>query len=147
MSGRNGATTVSCATAKAGGSAACCFRGIALTIAFSSMPSSSRPLLRVLLGSAVAAAAALAFVLALGEGQRQPDLTRVGLLREVFDEAAEHCYARFHDRVPELGACLAGAMQAHLQALAGADGPPSLDDEGLAAPVADGHATRPKLRI
>lgn len=116
--------------------------------AMRSLPSSSRPLVRVLLGFALAAAAALAVMLLVGDRHRpQADRTRVGLLREAFDQAADGCYARYHDRVPQLQACLAGAMEAHLQALGGADGPMPPDAEPPMSPAIGRRGTASKLRV
>ena len=46
---------------------------------------------------------------------------RTQVLREVFDLASSHCYETYQGA--ELQGCLVGAMQAHLQALGGRDGP------------------------
>jgi hypothetical protein len=53
--------------------------------------------------------------------------TRVELLRAAFDEASGECYVRY--RGARLQACLAGVMDAHLEALAGAEPPDEETDE------------------
>jgi hypothetical protein len=46
---------------------------------------------------------------------------RTQILREAFDQASSQCYATYQGA--ELQGCLVGAMQAHLQALGGRNGP------------------------
>jgi hypothetical protein len=46
---------------------------------------------------------------------------RTQILREAFDQASSHCYETYQGA--ELQGCLVGAMQAHLQALGGRNGP------------------------
>lgn len=83
-----------------------------------------RPSRRALL---IAAAAGVALLLAGWLGLRLlPPPDRVQLLREAFEIASATCYEQY--RGVELQACLAGAMEAHLQALGGMEPP----DDGLA---------------
>jgi len=96
---------------------------------------------------AVLAAALIATIVTAAVSERlhrRPgdDGSRVGLLREVFDEAADHCYVRYREHVAQLQACLMGAMQAHLQALGGADGP-SLPPDDERAPATQRRPVRP----
>ena len=75
------------------------------------------------------AGTALAATLLVGAGAWLPtqhakplQKNRTQVLREAFDRASAYCYATYQD--VELQGCLVGAMQAHLQALAGHDMPP-----------------------
>jgi hypothetical protein len=76
------------------------------------------------------AAAALVLVGVAGwlfGSSQQASTTRVDLLRAAFDEASSECYVRY--RGARLHACLAGVMDAHLQALEGAEPPNEDTDE------------------
>jgi hypothetical protein len=85
-----------------------------------------------------AAGTALAAALLVGAGLRTAPAhdTRTQILREAFDAASSHCYDNY--RGAALQGCLAGAMQAHLQALGGSDGPEAAGQiERVRAPRGD----------
>jgi len=75
------------------------------------------------------AATALAGTVLVGAGVWLPhdaapssaSRNRTQILRDAFDQASSHCYESYQGA--ELQGCLIGAMQAHLQALGGRDGP------------------------